>query len=38
VWALGDDRFRVIAPGHEQLVTGYEDAGRTAGALAEQLR
>ena len=37
VWALGEDRFRVTAPGHEQLVTGYDEAERTADALAEQL-
>jgi hypothetical protein len=38
VWALGEDRFRIAAPGHEQLVTGFEEADRTADALAEQLR
>src|SRR5262249_22697684 len=26
VWALGEDRFAVRAPGHEQLVTGFEEA------------
>jgi hypothetical protein len=26
VWALGEDRFRITAPGHEQLVTGFEEA------------
>jgi hypothetical protein len=30
VWALGEDRFAVRAPGHEQLVRGYEEAERTA--------
>jgi hypothetical protein len=34
VWALGEDRFRITAPGHEQLVTGFDEAERTAGALA----
>ena len=32
VWALGEHRFRITAPGHEQLVTGLEggapDGGR----------
>jgi hypothetical protein len=37
VWALGEDRFRITAPGgQEQLVTGYDEAERTADALAEQ--
>jgi len=27
----------IRAPGHEQLVTGFEEAGRTADALAERL-
>ena len=26
VWALGGDRFAVRAPGHEQIVTGLEEA------------
>jgi hypothetical protein len=34
---LGEDRFRITAPGYEQLVTGYEEAERAADALAEQL-
>jgi hypothetical protein len=38
VWALGQDRFRITAPGHEQLVTGFDEAERAADALAEQLR
>jgi len=37
VWALGEDRFRITAPGHEQIVTGFEEAQRTADALAERL-
>jgi hypothetical protein len=37
VWALGEDRFRVTAPGHEQIVTGFEEAERTADALAARL-
>jgi hypothetical protein len=37
VWALGEDRFRINAPGHEQLVTGFDEAERTADALAERL-
>jgi hypothetical protein len=32
LWALGKDRFRITAPGYEQLVTGFEE--RTADALA----
>jgi len=36
VWALGGDRF-ARAPGHEQLVTGLEEAQQAAHALAEQL-
>jgi hypothetical protein len=38
VWALGEDRFRITAPGHEQLVTGFDEAERTADALAERLK
>ena len=37
VWALGEDRFRITAPGHEQIVTGFERAEKTADALAERL-
>jgi hypothetical protein len=37
VWALGEDRFRITAPGHEQLVTGYDEAEKAADALAEGL-
>jgi hypothetical protein len=33
VWALGEDRFRIVAPGHEQLVTGF-DEGRADGGRA----
>jgi hypothetical protein len=35
VWALGEDRFAVRAPGHEQLVTGLQEAERAADTLAE---
>jgi hypothetical protein len=38
VGALGEDRFRITAPWHEQLVTGFDEAERTADELAEQLR
>jgi hypothetical protein len=38
VWTLGEDRFRIAAPGFEQLVTGYEEAEKAADALAERLR
>ena len=37
VWALGEDRFRITAPMHEQIVTGFERAEKTADALAERL-
>jgi hypothetical protein len=37
VWALGEDRFAVTAPGQEQLVTGLEEAQRAADALAQRL-
>jgi hypothetical protein len=37
VWALGEDRFGVRAPGHEQLVTGFDEAERTADDLANRL-
>ena len=37
MWALGGDRFAVRAPGHEQIVTGLEEAQRAADALAEWL-
>jgi hypothetical protein len=37
VWALGEDQFRITAPrGREQIVTGYDEAGRTADAPAER--
>jgi hypothetical protein len=38
VWALDEHRFRITAPGHEQIVTGFEEAQQTAHALAERLR
>jgi hypothetical protein len=37
VWALGEDRFGITAPGHEQIVTGFEEAEQTADAVAEGL-
>jgi hypothetical protein len=37
VWALGEHRFRVTAPGHERIVTGFYEAERAADALAEWL-
>jgi len=37
VWALGEDRFRVTAPGNEQIVTGYDPAHEAAHTIAEQL-
>jgi hypothetical protein len=37
VWALGEDRFRITAPGHEQLVVGFDEAERTADELAQRL-
>jgi hypothetical protein len=37
VSALGEDRFAVRAPGHEQTVTGLEEAQQAADALAERL-
>jgi len=37
VWALGEDRFTVKAPGNEQIVVGFEEAQRTAGELAQRL-
>jgi hypothetical protein len=37
VWALGEDRFRITAPGHEQIVTGFEKAEQAADALAQRL-
>jgi hypothetical protein len=27
VWVLGEDRFRITAPGQEQLVTGFDERG-----------
>jgi hypothetical protein len=38
VWALGEDRFRITAPGLEQILTGYPETERAADALAERLR
>jgi hypothetical protein len=37
MWALGEDRFRVTAPGQEQLVAGFERAERMADVLAGRL-
>ena len=37
VWAVGRDRFAVRAPGHEQIVTGLEEAQQAADAMAERL-
>jgi hypothetical protein len=37
VWALGEDCFAVRAPGHERIVTGFEEAQQPADALAERL-
>jgi hypothetical protein len=37
VWALGEDRFRITAPGHEQIVVGYPEAERVADAVAERV-
>jgi hypothetical protein len=38
VWALGDDRFAVKAPGHEeQIVAGHDPAMHAAEELAKQL-
>jgi hypothetical protein len=37
VWPLGEHRFAVRAPGHEQLVTGLEEAQRAADALPARL-
>jgi hypothetical protein len=37
VWALGEDRVAVRAPGHEEIVTGYHEAKRATDAPAEQL-
>ena len=39
VWALGEDRFRITAPGvHEQLVTGYDEAGAGGGCAGGAAR
>ena len=37
LWALGEDRFRVGPPDHEQLVVGFAGAERTADELAQVL-
>jgi hypothetical protein len=38
VWALGEDRFSVRAPGRdEQIVVGHDTAMQAADALAAQL-
>jgi hypothetical protein len=37
MWAPGGDRFSIRAPGHEQVVVGFEAAQQTADKLAEQL-
>jgi hypothetical protein len=38
VWALDEGRFRITAPGREQIVSGFEEAERAAEALAEQFK
>ncbi len=37
VSALGDERFRVEAPGHDSEVSGYQEARALAHELAEGL-
>jgi hypothetical protein len=37
VWALGEDRFAIRAPGHEQIVTGFDEAQQVADVLSGQL-
>ena len=37
VWALGEDRFKITAPGQAQIVTGFQEAERVAEALADRL-
>jgi hypothetical protein len=37
MWALGEDRFSITAPGHEEIVVGFEKAERTVDELAERL-
>jgi hypothetical protein len=37
VWALGEQRFKVVAPDREQLVVGFEEARERARALADEL-
>ena len=37
LWALGEDRFRITAGRHEQIVIGFDEAERAADALAAQL-
>jgi hypothetical protein len=38
VWALGEYRFAVRAPGHEQMVIGFEEAQQAAHELVEPLK
>ena len=37
MWALGEERVRITAHGHERVVVGVPQAEKTADALAEQL-
>jgi hypothetical protein len=37
VWALGDQRFRVVAPDQEQVIVGYAEARERVRALAQEL-
>ena len=37
VWAPGDQRFKVVAPDHEQVIVGYAEARERARALAREL-
>jgi hypothetical protein len=38
VWALGEDRFRLIAPGHGQVVVGFQEAEQAADEVAQRFR
>jgi hypothetical protein len=37
VWALGEDRFDVVAPGDSHEIAGYDAARALAHVLAEEL-
>jgi hypothetical protein len=38
VWALGENRFKITAPGQEEIVVGYSEAARGGGRARRAAR